>query len=249
MWGYNGEGALGDGTTTHRLSPVQVSAGLFKTVDIVAGPHHSLALAGDTALHAWGSNAAGQLGDGTQSDRLAPAQVHGQDNSGFYYAGYTSSTSADLGVGMADSPDPIAVGGTLTYSISVLNSGASAATNARAIVALPAQATFLSATAGCTFANATVTCALGTLASGGSASVQVTVQPTDAGALNASVSVNSDLFDPNSGNDVAAVSTTATETVADGGDIPTLPEWGAMIMGSLLFMSMYSSQRRPTIAN
>lgn len=30
----------------------------------------------------------------------------------------------------------------------------------------------------------------------------------------------------------------------DGGDIPTLPEWGAMIMGSLLLMSMYSSQRR-----
>lgn len=86
MWGYNGEGALGDGTTTHRLSPVQVSAGLFKTVDIVAGPHHSLALAGDTALRAWGSNAGGQLGDGTQSNRLAPVQVHGQGNSGFYYA-------------------------------------------------------------------------------------------------------------------------------------------------------------------
>lgn len=244
MWGYNGEGGLGDGTTTHRLSPVQVSAGLFKTVDIVAGPHHSLALAGDTALRAWGSNAGGQLGDGTQSNRLAPVQVHGQGNSGFYYAGYTSSASADLGVSMADSPDPIAVGGTLTYSISVLNSGASAATNARAIVALPAQATFVSATAGCTFANATVTCALGTLASGGSASVQVTVQPTGAGALSASVSVNSDLFDPNSGNDVAAVSTTVTETVADGGDIPTLPEWGAMIMGSMLLMSMYASQRR-----
>lgn len=30
----------------------------------------------------------------------------------------------------------------------------------------------------------------------------------------------------------------------DGGDIPTLPEWGAMIMGSMLIMTMYSSQRR-----
>lgn len=244
-WGFNGDGELGDGTTTYRTLPVLISAGLSKTVDIVAGPHHTLAFAGDTSLRAWGYNAGGQLGDGTQSNRLAPAQVHGQGNAGFYYSGYTSSSSVDLSVSMTDSPDPITVGGNLTYSMLLLNGGASAATNVQAVFALPTQASFLSATAGCAFVNASVTCNLGTLASGGSSSVQVVVQPTVAGALNASVSVSSDLFDPNSANNVAAVTTTVTPVVtANDADVPTLPEWGAILMGSLLLANVVWMQKR-----
>ena len=205
-----------------------------------------MAFAGDTSLRAWGSNLGGQLGDGTQTNRLTPVSVRGQGNTGSYFSGYTSSTSADLSVSMSDSPDPITVGANLTYSILLLNGGASAATNVRAVIALPTQASFVSASAGCAFANATVTCNLGTLASASSASVQVTVQPTVAGALNASVSVSSDLFDPNSANDVAAATTTvnAPVVVASDGDIPTLPEWGAMLMGSLLLANMAWMQRR-----
>ena len=244
-WGFNGDGELGDGTTTSRTLPARVSTGLSKTVDIVAAPHHTLALSGDTALRAWGSNAGGQLGDGTQVNRLVPVQVHGQGNTGFYYTGFTGSASVDLAVSMSDSPDPLILGGNLTYNMLLLNGGTGTATNVRAVFALPAQATFVSATTGCTFANASVSCNLGTLVSGSSTSVQVTVQPNAAGTFNASVSVNSDLFDANSANDVAAVNTTVTAPVlaANDGDVPTLPEWGAILMGSLLLLSLHRRQR------
>jgi alpha-tubulin suppressor-like RCC1 family protein len=41
-WGWNGNGQLGDGTTTNRLTPVAVS-GLSKVTAIAGGAAHSLA--------------------------------------------------------------------------------------------------------------------------------------------------------------------------------------------------------------
>jgi hypothetical protein len=46
-WGYNGVGELGDGTTTNRTTPVQVS-GLSGVRAIAAGEFHSLAVVEDT---------------------------------------------------------------------------------------------------------------------------------------------------------------------------------------------------------
>ncbi|NOK34438.1 hypothetical protein HMI49_14645 [Corallococcus exercitus] len=42
---------------------------------LAAGDHHTLALKQDGTVWAWGSNVSGQLGDGTQTDRLTPVQV------------------------------------------------------------------------------------------------------------------------------------------------------------------------------
>ncbi|MGC9030112.1 MAG: RCC1 domain-containing protein [Desulfomonilaceae bacterium] len=75
-WGYNGYGQLGDGTTTNRLTPVQVS-GLTNVVAIAAGGLHSLAKKSDGTVWAWGYNGYGQLGDGTTTNRLTPVQVSG----------------------------------------------------------------------------------------------------------------------------------------------------------------------------
>jgi len=44
---------------------------------IGGGDNHSLAVAENGAVLAWGSNASGQLGDGTQTTRLHPGAVHG----------------------------------------------------------------------------------------------------------------------------------------------------------------------------
>jgi len=44
---------------------------------IGGGDNHSLAIAENGAVLAWGSNASGQLGDGTQTTRLHPGEVHG----------------------------------------------------------------------------------------------------------------------------------------------------------------------------
>ncbi|MEV5571784.1 hypothetical protein AB0L06_17165 [Spirillospora sp. NPDC052269] len=76
-WGYNGVGQLGDGTTTDRLTPVEVHLPAGVTVtQIAAGHTHSLALTSDGRILAWGSNGAGQLGDGTYAYRTTPVETH-----------------------------------------------------------------------------------------------------------------------------------------------------------------------------
>jgi alpha-tubulin suppressor-like RCC1 family protein len=55
---------------------VKVS-GLDGASAIAAGESHSLALQGDGTVWAWGSNFAGQLGDGTTTSRLTPVKVSG----------------------------------------------------------------------------------------------------------------------------------------------------------------------------
>jgi uncharacterized repeat protein (TIGR02543 family) len=77
-WGYNYDGQLGDGTTTLRLSPVQIGSD-NNWVSVSAGDYHTIALKSDGTLWAWGRNDWGQLGDGTGANRISPVQI-GSDN-------------------------------------------------------------------------------------------------------------------------------------------------------------------------
>jgi alpha-tubulin suppressor-like RCC1 family protein len=73
-WGSNNKGQLGDGTTTDRTTPMQVS-GLAGVSAIAAGSAHSVALKNDGTVWTWGSNSNGQLGNGTKTDSKTPVQV------------------------------------------------------------------------------------------------------------------------------------------------------------------------------
>jgi RHS repeat-associated protein len=75
-WGYNFDGEVGDGTTTERHTPVQVS-GITNATAVAAGFTHSLALTSSGSVESWGKNDDGQLGDGTNSTRLTPVAVNG----------------------------------------------------------------------------------------------------------------------------------------------------------------------------
>ena len=76
-WGDNTSGELGDGTTNNHVfadpgsnAEPRLSVGGW-------GNTHSLALASDGTVWAWGSNVYGQLGDGTTNQHLSPVQVPG----------------------------------------------------------------------------------------------------------------------------------------------------------------------------
>ncbi len=76
-WGSHGNGQLGDGTaasTTGRPFPVKVG-GISTAIGITAGRTHSCAVLADGSARCWGNNGNGQLGDGTQAQRVAPVAV------------------------------------------------------------------------------------------------------------------------------------------------------------------------------
>ena len=77
-WGANGLGGLGNGTTVASSVPVGVS-GLDKGVVAVSvSASHSCAVTTAGAVRCWGSNAYGELGDGTTSiQSLVPVGVVG----------------------------------------------------------------------------------------------------------------------------------------------------------------------------
>ena len=100
-WGSNGQGygnyqdpcsiggRLGDGTTSDSNTPVLVLSGeqdpcsatsvLEHIIAVSAGEAHSMALDVDGYVYTWGDNYHGQLGDGTNDQRLVPVRVVGQD--------------------------------------------------------------------------------------------------------------------------------------------------------------------------
>ncbi|HVY40069.1 MAG TPA: hypothetical protein VHM31_19150 [Polyangia bacterium] len=74
-WGANDSGQLGDGTTTSRPLPVQVTALGPTVVEVSVGDLYTCARKFDHTLWCWGNNVSGQLGNGTTADSLTPVQV------------------------------------------------------------------------------------------------------------------------------------------------------------------------------
>ncbi len=73
-FGGNGNGQLGDGTTTAKTVPIEVPS-LTNVVAVAAGGYHTLFLKADGTVWAVGRNTEGQLGDGSNTQRTSPVQV------------------------------------------------------------------------------------------------------------------------------------------------------------------------------
>jgi uncharacterized repeat protein (TIGR01451 family) len=119
---------------------------------------------------------------------------------------------ADLAITKSGSPDPVGVGQTLTYTLTVTNSGPHVAPSVRTTDNLPSGVAYQSAAASqgsCAQAGGTVTCDLGSLANGAAATVTVSVKPQTAGTISNTASVaGPSSIDRNNANDTASVSTT-----------------------------------------
>lgn len=72
-WGWNGNGQLGDGTSTTRTSPVSVNGGIAYD-EIGTGGTYTCGRRGNE-VWCWGGNFAGQLGSGVALNVLEPIKV------------------------------------------------------------------------------------------------------------------------------------------------------------------------------
>ncbi|XP_007186911.1 RCC1 and BTB domain-containing protein 2 isoform X1 [Balaenoptera acutorostrata] len=76
VWGYNGNGQLGLGSSGNQPTPCRVAALQGIRVQRVAcGYAHTLVLTDEGQVYAWGANSYGQLGTGNKSNQSYPTPV------------------------------------------------------------------------------------------------------------------------------------------------------------------------------
>jgi uncharacterized repeat protein (TIGR01451 family) len=112
------------------------------------------------------------------------------------------------------SASTVTVGQTLTYTLQVSNNGPAAAPGVVVVDTLPAGVVVngISSTVGsCALAANVVTCNIGTLAAGSSATITIVVKATEPGVLNNTARVRGGYSDLKPDNDISATATTVTQ--------------------------------------
>lgn len=124
--------------------------------------------------------------------------------------GQAPQPGSDLEVAKKDASDPVTAGTRVTYAITVKNNGPDRATGVRVTDTLPATTSFVSASASqgnCT-GRGPVTCNLGALASGETATVTLVVVARRAGTITNTARVAANQADAVTANNVATETTT-----------------------------------------
>jgi uncharacterized repeat protein (TIGR01451 family) len=174
------------------------------------------------------------------SDTTDPDESNNTDSESTEVQEEGGSPVADLSITKTDNKDPIRAGEQLTYTITVTNIGPDTATNTVVTDMLPDSVEFISAIpsqGNCMKSGSnpggTVTCNLNNLASGATATITIAVKPTEPGTIENLAIVGGDESDPNNQNNSDTESTEVNSSVPVIA-VPTLSEWGIIIMTALL---------------
>jgi uncharacterized repeat protein (TIGR01451 family) len=159
----------------------------------------------------------------------------------------TTPTPAEavIVVAKSGSPNPVAPGQTLTYTILAENQGPATATGLVLADSLPSGLSFVSAIPSqgfCAFAAPTVTCNLGTLAAGAAASVAIQSIPQIQGTFSNSATATADQPNPSPGG--ATGTTTTTVRAGGAAAIPALSMTGLALLGAGLALAALGLLRR-----
>jgi len=146
--------------------------------------------------------------------------------------------SADLALAIVDAPDPVGLGSSLVYSLTISNFGPATATNVKLTNTLPATVSFVSASPSgyLLIGNTVVFTNLGNIGSGAQAGASITVQPTVAGEITDTATVSSIVTDSLKANNTASVKTVVEGlklTVAHSGSNFTI-SWPASAANYIL---------------
>jgi uncharacterized repeat protein (TIGR01451 family) len=135
--------------------------------------------------------------------------IEGEENTGFFRF-VTPAPAADLSLTKTASVSSTTVGDQFSYTLTVKNGGPQDSTGTAVSDPLPSQVTLVSASAsqGSCSGTTTVTCSLGTVANGASATVTITVKAATAGTATNKASVTGALTDTNTANNAASVNVT-----------------------------------------
>jgi uncharacterized repeat protein (TIGR01451 family) len=119
------------------------------------------------------------------------------------------ASGSDLVMVKCESPNPVAVGGNLNYTLYVTNAGPSATTNVVTSDTLPAQVSFVSSSPsqGSCSGTSTVNCNLGPLANDTGATVAIVAMAKTPGAVVNTVVASSAVTDPNQTDNSSSAST------------------------------------------
>lgn len=129
--------------------------------------------------------------------------------------GGTAYADADLAISKADAADPVQVSQLLVYTLTIDNNGPDPATDVTVVDTLPADITYVDASAsqGSCFLTPsdTVECDLGDISNGDSVTVEIDVVPTQPGTITNVAEVSASTDDPDATNDDASEDTLVVE--------------------------------------
>ncbi len=216
------------GTITCTVASLPVSATLVLTANVVALQTGTL------------SNTAR-----AQADELDAFPLNNSDTETTMIVS-GGNTSTDIHVSKSASPSPATDGQPITYTITVMNLGPSAASNIRVSDRLPTAVTFDSASAGCNLSNGVVTCFIASLASGATATRTITVTPNGPGMITNNVTAAAPLNDPNPGNNLASVTTMVNSNTGFSADLGVTKTGPAMVgLGANITYTLTVTNRGP----